>query len=647
MSHSHHHGGAATLLPEGARRFALLGNPNAGKSTLFNSLTGLNAKVANYPGATVTRYLGTAKVAGTQVIVEDLPGTYSLDPISPDEQIVTELLDDTHHERPDALLALVDATSLRRSLGLVAQLQHTGIPILVVLTFCDELARRGGSIDIPGLAKALGQRVMAVTGGNRNQLADLRAAMAEVEQWPVPAVVPATEPQRVTSWINSVLRAAHYSSPQPDERTRKLDAVLLHPVWGTLIFAVTMLVFFQVIFSVAAPIQGWIEDAFAWLGGLAGQRIPIEWLAGLISDGLVGGVGGVLTYIPQIALLFLMISLLESSGYMSRAAFLMDRLMGKAGLEGRAFVAMLSGLACAVPGIMATRSLPSAKDRLVTMLTVPMMTCSARLPVYTLLIAQLVPARPAWGPIGIQGLILFGLYIYGSLGAMASAWVFKRFFGGRGNTLPFYMEMPSYRMPSVRGVGQAVWEAIKVFVSKVARIILLLSVVLWALLNLPTHSTAQMAAGGVDVNNPTAVASYRIDHSAAAAVGKAIQPVFEPLGFDWRVTVGVLASVGAREVFVATLGQIASAQNPEEPGASVAQMTWDDGPHAGQRVFTPGTTIALLLFFVFALQCTSTIAALRRESGSWKWPGFAFGYLFALAWLTALIGRVITNVFVS
>lgn len=637
--------GAAIKSPE--FRIAMVGNPNAGKSTLFNALTGLSVKVANYPGVTVSRHTGTAHVGGRTLVLEDLPGSYSLDPISPDEELIAEVLEPDNPLRPDALLVVLDATSLQRSLGLLAQVQQLRLPTIAVLTFGDELARRGGSLDAARLSQAVGNRVMTVTAGNRAQLYDLRLALAEPDSWLSPVVPAPTEPRSVTGWITSVLRSAGHHPPAVDERTRKIDAVLLHPVLGTIIFLLTMAGLFQVIFTVAAPLQGLIEAFFGWLAELVRANGEVGWLSGLLADGLIAGVGGVLVFLPQIALLFAMIALLEATGYMSRVAFLMDRVMGRAGLEGRAFVAMLSSVACAVPGIMATRTLPSARDRLATMMTAPLMTCSARLPVYILLIGLLVPADVRFGPIGLQGLVMFLLYVLGAVAAMTAAWVFKHLLKGKGPELPFYMDMPSYRMPGWREMVRAVWDASANFVRRVGGIILMLSLVLWALLALPVASPDKMSAAGIDVTDEVAVAAYQIDNSVAAAVGKTIQPVFEPLGFDWRISVGLVGAMGAREVFVATMGQVAAAEDPEDPKASLEQMTWLSGPHQGEQLFTPGVVAALLVYFAFALQCTSTIATLRRESGSWKWPAIAFGYMTGLAWVSAWLVRTVVEIFVG
>lgn len=625
------------------QRFALVGSPNAGKTTLFNSLTGLRAKTGNYPGVTVARYEGAHTTAdGLDVVIEDLPGTYSLDPISPDEQVVAGVLEKgaSGDDAVNGLVVLLDATNLRRSLGLLAQVQQRNHPVVVVLTFTDELMRRGGSLDIDALSRALGVRVIPVIAGDKRGVASLSAAMGDASAWPRAMVAPPTDPSELSDWSTSVLEAAAFRAPGSDKRTSRIDGVLLHPLWGTLIFFATMMAFFQVIFTVAAPLQDGIESAFAWLGGVARATIPIPWVSSLVADALLGGVGGVLVFLPQIALLFLLISLLEGSGYLSRAAFLMDKVMGWAGLEGRAFVALLSSMACAIPGIMATRTLPSAKDRIATMMGAPLMTCSARLPVYVLLIGLLVPSDLRFGPLGVQGAIMFGLYLLGAVSAMLSAWFFKRIIGRSGVGLPFYMEMPSYRLPRLRTIAVSVWDACKSFLKKVTSIIMLTTVILWGLLNFPLRSDADLQRVGIDSSDEVAVQAYVIDNSVAAGIGRAVSPVFEPLGFDWRINVGVLSSLAAREVFVSTLGQVAAAEDPEDPVAALIQMTHTDGPNAGEKVFTPSTVAALLVFFVYALQCMSTLGVMRRETGTWKWPVIAFVYMGGIAWLMAWLAKL-------
>ncbi|MGW5326988.1 ferrous iron transporter B [Streptomyces sp. NPDC004014] len=638
------HCGPAAQTVTGETRLALVGSPNSGKSTLFNALTGLRTKTGNYPGVTVARYEGVARVGGHEVVIEDLPGTYSLDPISPDEQVVADVLNPDNPDlgTPDGILVTIDATTLRRSLGLLAQAMQTGLPICVVVTFRDELARRGGTLDISALRRALGVPVVGVTSGSRDELAQLQS-MLDQAAWERPVVPPPTDPLQRRAWVESLIQSAGYKVPEVDRRTRRIDAVLLHPLWGTLIFFATMLAFFQIIFTVAAPLQDAVQSVFDWLGTLVTEHVSNSLLSGFLGNALIGGVGGVVVFLPQIALLFLMISLLEGSGYLSRAAFLMDRLMARAGLEGRAFVALLSSLACAIPGIMATRSLPSARDRFATMMGAPLMTCSARLPVYVLLTGLLVSPGTRVGPFGAQGVVMFALYIVGALSAMVTAWVFKRFSSRGGPALPFYMEMPSYRLPRLRSVADAIWSACKGFLQKVGRIILLVTVGLWLLLSLPMHSDAQLRSAKVDTADQTAVSAYTVNHSYAADIGHVIEPVFEPLGFDWQINIGVLGSLSAREVFVATLGQVAAAQNPDDPTKALTHMTYTDGPHKGQKLFTPATTAALMVFFLYALQCMSTIGTMRRETGSWRWPAIAFGYMFVLAWTMSFLTHTVVG----
>ena len=646
MSH-HGHGSGLASASKAHRilRFVLVGSPNCGKTTLFNALTGLRAKTGNYPGVTVARYEGRHRVGDADVIIEDLPGTYSLEAISPDEEVVSQVLGDgvSVGSPITGQIVLLDATSLRRSLTLLSHVQQVARPTLVVLTFTDELARRGGSIDIKALSRAIGVRVIPIVAGDRAGVEELSEALSSVESWPAPIVPPPIGQSDIFSWSASVLEAAHYREADTDRRSHGIDRVLLHPLWGTLVFFATMFAFFQIIFTVAAPINDAFENFFVWLGGVAKDMIPIDWLGSLIGDGIFAGVGAVVAFIPQITLLFLMIAIMEGSGYLSRAAFLMDRVMGMAGLEGRAFVALLSSVACAIPGIMATRTLPSAKDRIATMMGAPLMTCSARLPVYTLLIAMVVPGDLFWGPFQAQGTIMFGLYLLGSVSAMIAAWVFKRIAGRGGTMMPFYMEMPAYQIPSARSVAVAVWDACKSFLRKVSGIIMVTTIVLWGLLNFPTHSEDAMTAAGVDVGDEAAVTAYTLDNSYAATIGRAVSPVFDPLGFDWRINIGVLSSLAAREVVVATLGQVASAEDPEDPSEALEQMTYTDGPHAGEPVFTAPTVTALLLFFVYALQCASTLGVLRRETGTWRWPIIAFVYMGVVAWVMAFLGSGIAR----
>lgn len=650
-------GHCAPAAPEGAdpsptagepRRatVALVGAPNAGKSTIFNALTGLRAKTGNYPGVTVGRSRGVCALPdGVPVDVEDLPGTYSLEPISIDERIVADLL----HGRlpgvgePDAVVVVADATTLRGSLRLLAGVLELGPPTILVLTMYDELLARGGRLDTERLARALGIHVVVADGRRRSGAAGLVDLLSQRATWPAPVVPPPTEPEECSSWIGSVLATASYHPAGESTLTARIDRVLLHPVLGVLVFLGVMFGFFQTVFALAAPAQDAIGGAFTALSGTVTSTFGDSAATRLVSDALLGGVGGVLVFVPQIALLFVLVAALEQVGYLSRAAFLMDRVMALAGLEGRAFVALLSSFACAIPGIMATRTIPSARERLATMLSVPLVTCSARLPVYTLLISMLIPADTRFWGMGARGAAMFGLYLLGAVSMMLAARVATLVGGSRHALMPFTMEMPPYRLPSARSVALAVWLPVRGFLRKTGTVIVLATVVLWALLNLPTHSAAQLRADGVDPADSAAVTSYTVEHSVAADVGRAAGPLFEPLGFDWRTNVAVISSLAARETFVATLGQITAAGDPEDPAQALRDTTFDDGPKAGEPVFTSATLAALLVFFVYALQCIATLAVLRRETGRWRWPLTVFGAYFALAWVMALAARTLVE----
>jgi ferrous iron transport protein B len=640
MTASCHDDGGSVAAPEGQSRVALIGSPNAGKTSVFNQLTGLRARTGNYPGVTVSRSVGTGEYRGpdgtAKFTIEDLPGTYSLQPISPDEQVVADLLNGELAEipPPEALAVVVDTTVFERSLSLVAQVLALDKPTLLILTMTDELAARGGNIDADGLSTALGIPVVSVVANRGKGFDPVRALMAASHEWTRTPVPPPTDDAEYKGWAASILQAGHYRLPEPDSRSARIDRVLLHPLWGTLAFLAVMFLFFQVVFTVAAPFQDMITAFFDWLGGWVNDNVHNSVIAGLIGSGIIGGVGTVLAFIPQIVLMFLLIALLENIGYMSRAAFLVDRLMATTGLEGRAFVAMLSSLACAVPGIMATRTLPSSRDRIATAMAAPLMTCSARLPVFILLIGLLVDSGQRWGPVSIQGAAMFGLYLLGGVSAMAAAWVFKATVLG-GDMLPFYMEMPPYRFPPIKSVLLTMWDAAKAFLRKAGTIILTTSVLLWFLLNLPTR-TAEIA--GMDDG---AAAAYVVDHSFAAHIGRFVEPLFDPLGFDWRICVSLIGAMAAREVFVATLGQIFAATDPENPTTAIQSAVDTTGAHQG-LLFSAPTVVALLVFFVYALQCMSTVATIRRETNSWRWPLVAWAYMFTLAWIGAFIARHIT-----
>jgi ferrous iron transport protein B len=591
-------------------RLGLVGSPNSGKTTLFNALTGLRARVANYPGVTVERREGEIRLGSRRAVVVDLPGVYSLDAWSPDERVVERVLAGDLAPRPDALVVVADACSLERSLLVVAQVLRRGLPSCLVLTMIDELRARGGELDLAALGRALGIPVLGVVGHRGLGLDELRGLLAEPEAWSRPPLLPPEPAAERADWAASVLSHVVRRRPGASRLTNAIDRVVLHPVAGTAIFALAMATFFQLIFAWAQPAMDAIDAGVAQAARLARAGLPGGLLADFVADGLVAGVGAVVIF------------LLEDIGYMARAAFVIDRLMGRVGLEGRAFVSLLSAHACAVPGIMATRTIAAPRGRLATILVAPLMTCSARLPVYALLIGAFVPAREVVGPIGLQGLVLLGLYLAGSVSALLVAALLKRTLL-RGEGLPFYMELPPYRVPPLRLLASQVWGSVRAFLRRAGTIILAVAVVLWTLLTFPRVQAPP------DLDRDQA-ARFALEHSFAGRIGHAIEPAIAPLGFDWKIGVGLVASLGAREIMVSTLAQI-YAVSDEATGLRAA-IRADVDPRTGRRVFTPATVASLLVFFVFALQCASTLAVMRRETNSWRWPAFAFAYLLALAW---------------
>ena len=613
--------------PPAPLRLALIGSPNSGKTTVFNALTGLRARVGNYPGVTVERREGTLRLKERTADIIDLPGTYSLDPVSPDEAVVGRVLageiPDT--PAPDAVIVVADACSLERSMLLIGQILNLGLPACLVVTMVDELRARKGQIDLERLSAALGIPVTGVVGHRGIGLDALRRQLARPETWSQPPVMPPSDRIERAAWADSILEHVVEKRPGPHTVTDWVDGIVLHPFWGLALFGVVMVTFFQLIFSWATPVMDLIDTGVSAGSDLSRSLLPAGFLADFVADGLIAGVGSVVIFLPQIILLFSLLYLLEDVGYMARAAFVVDRAMARVGLEGRAFVALLSSYACAVPGIMATRTVPSPRDRLVTILVAPLMTCSARLPVYTLLVAAFVPAREVVGPIGLQGLVMLALYLVAPLAATAVAAVLRKTVL-QGEPMPFVLELPSYRIPGLKLWLSQIWGSASAFLKRAGTIILLASMLLWVLLTFPQSTPP------ADLS-PKEAASYALEHSAAGQAGKAIEPLIAPLGFDWKIGVGLLASLAAREVIVATLAQIYAASDPDASLRTAIRS--DIRPETGQPLFDPPTVAALLTFFVFALLCTSTVATMARETNSWRWPAFAFSYLLILAWTAA------------
>jgi len=609
--------------PEGLQpdwHVALVGNPNCGKTALFNLLTGARQKVANYAGVTVERKAGTARLGdGRTVTVIDLPGAYSLDPATPDEQVMLEVVEGRREGEPapDLIVAVVDATNLRMNLRLVLELRRLGRPMMVALNMADAARAQGLHIDAARLAQELGCAVVETVAVRHNGHAQLLRQMQDLAAGarPPPAAPAPDAPADPSALQREVRRilAAVAPGALPSRRFHgRIDAVVMHPVWGLLLLAALLFLMFQAVFSWAAAPMDAIKDAMAGLGAWTLAHLDDGPLRSLLVDGVIAGVGSVLVFLPQILILFFFILLLEDSGYLPRAAFLLDNLMGRVGLSGRAFIPLLSSFACAVPGIMATRTITHWKDRLATIMVAPLMTCSARLPVYALLIGAFVPDASA-GPFNLRGLTLFGLYVAGVLSAMGVAFAFKRLWM-KNRCRPLMLELPPYRVPGLRNLVIGLWERARIFLQRVGGIIFTLMVLLWFLSSWPTP--------------PADAAGPAIRHSIAGWIGQAMQPLFAPLGFNWQISIALVPGKAAREVAVGALGTVYS-----------LSAAGDDVAQSLEPIIAGGwslaTAYALLAWYVFAPQCLSTLAVTKRETNSWRWPLLMAGYLFVLAYAAA------------
>jgi len=600
---------------------ALVGNPNSGKTALFNLLTGSRQKVANYAGVTVERKEGrlVAEGAGRTVRVLDLPGAYSLCPRSPDERVTADVLAGRARgeKRPDLVVCVVDATNLRRNLRLVLAVMRQGLPVVVALNMSDVAARRGLAIDTAQLQTALGVPVMATVGVRNGGDAELRSLMADRSRWPAPPA-PQPDASHDDTRVADVLNGLGLAALQPDTLTERIDRAVLHPVLGPLLLAALLFFVFQAVFAWARVPMDAIQAATTTVSQAVRSTLPDDgawhWLNSLATDGLIAGVGGVLVFLPQILILFFFILVLEESGFLPRAAFLLDRTMGGVGLSGRSFIPLLSSFACAIPGIMATRTIADPRDRIVTMLIAPLMTCSARLPVYTLLIGAFIPARSLPGGFGLQGLALFVLYLAGIGGAFAVAWVLKRF-TTRGEVRMLMMELPAYHWPTLRYLGIGLVQRARIFLRRVGGVILVLTLALWFLASFPAP--------------PPGATGSPIEYSLAGMLGHALAHVFEPIGFNWQISVALVPGMAAREVVVSSLGTVYALGGGDSVAGALAPVI--------AQGWSPATAYALLAWFVFAPQCLSTLAAARRESGGWRLPSLMAGYLFTLAYAAAFI----------
>lgn len=605
-------------------RIALLGNPNCGKTALFNLMTGARQKVANYAGVTVERKEGLLHTAGgRRVRVLDLPGTYSLNAHSLDETITRDVVTGRHRSEapPELLVCVTDATHLRLNLRLVLEARALGLPMVLVLNMSDMAVRQGIAIDREALSRALGLPVLATVGVRQDGAQELLQWLDAVEPAPPQAMdlaLSADPQQRVLDLhreVQRVMGLAVRETPVERRLDDRVDAVVLHPLWGMLLLAAALFLMFQAVFSWAQLPMDAIKEGVAALAAWVGAHMPEGVLRSLLTDGVLAGAGSVLVFLPQILILFLFILALEDSGYLPRAAFLLDRVMGTVGLSGRSFIPLLSSFACAVPGIMATRSIASWRDRLVTILIAPLMTCSARLPVYALLIGAFIPGRTVGGVFNLQGLVLFALYVGGIASAMAVAAVARLARRGAGPT-PLLMELPAYRWPSVRSLALGLYERAVIFLRRVGGIILAVSILLWFLSSYPAA--------------PAGAAGAAIQYSFAGRIGHVLEVLVAPIGFNWQIAIALVPGMAAREVAVSALGTVYALS---ATGEEVAEQL---GPLIAGS-WSMATALSLLVWYIYAPQCISTIAAVRRETNSWRYPLLMVSYLFTLAYGASFI----------
>jgi len=608
-----------------AARIALVGNPNSGKTALFNALTGSRQKVANYPGVTVERKEGVVVTpAGLTVRLIDLPGTYSLRARSLDEIVTRDIVLGrlAGEDVPRLLVCVADSTNLRLALRLALELKRVGRPMILALNMFDIARHRGFRIDLDRLSTELGIPVVSSVAVRRGGTRDLLAQIDEVISerglpstegtWSEPNAAELRVAQREA---DRILDAAVRMPGRPDSITRRIDSIVLHPVLGLVILMAILFLMFQAVFAWAQVPMDLIKSGFAGLGGWAGIVLPEGWLLSFVREGVISGLGSVLVFLPQILTLFFFILLLEDFGYMARAAFLMDRIMGGAGLHGRAFIPLLSSFACAIPGIMATRVIASRRGRLVTILVAPLMTCSARIPVYTLIIAAFVPARTVLGWFSLQGLVMFGLYAAGIVAALGMSWVFNRLLWRRDPSDPFMLELPDYKRPVLKNLALGLLQRGQIFLHRAGTTIFSMMVVIWFLCSVPPAPA--------DATGPA------INYSFAARIGQTMEPVLRPVGFNWQIDVALVPGMAAREVAVAALGTVYAIESAGDKSDELGRTL--------TAHWSLATALALLAWYVFAPQCAATLGVVRRETDSWKWTALLFGYMLALAYLAAFV----------
>lgn len=625
---------------------ALAGNPNAGKTTLFNALTGLRQKVANYPGVTVEKKEGIWKTPNHNFRVIDLPGLYSLEATSIDEKIAAEVITGKKKElpRPDLIIAVVDATNLERNLYLVTQLLEMQVPLVIALTMTDEAEKNHLKIDIKTLSQLLGISVVATPKGKGldELLEAVLKALHNSPKLPDQLKTVSFENTKIFarySFINDIVqRTVTYPTQDRQKLSEKIDKILTHRFTGPAILGLVLLIVFHSIFSWASVPMELLENVFRTLGEFVRHRMPEGILTDLMVDGIISGVGAVLVFLPQILLLFLFISILEDTGYMARAAFLMDKIMSKFGLHGKAFLPLISSFACAIPGIMATRTIETPRDRLTTILIAPFMSCSARLPVYTVMIAAFFADKKVLGFISLGAVLMLAMYLLGIIVAILVAFILKK-------TLlktpppPFIMELPNYRLPSIRNVLQNMLLRAWLFIKRAGTTILIISIILWALAYFPRYEIENPEVSEIEK------ASEQIKHSYAGQLGHLIEPIIKPLGFDWKIGIALISSFAAREVFVSTLSIIYNVGKEEEENTTLIEAIRSAKKEDGSPVWTPLTALTLMVFYVLAIQCMSTVAVVLRETNSWKWTLLMISYMTALAYFAAFLTYQIGSLF--
>ena len=661
----------------------LVGNPNVGKTTLFNALTGLNHKVGNYPGITVDKKTAKFKISEQDVVLTDLPGLYSIYPNSSDEEVVIDDVLLNPEFQVDKVVVVVEPEHLKRNLLLFSQVQDLGYPVVLAINMMDKCQKLGLDIDIDGLSKELDAVVVPVNAKKGEGLevlkgeisADIRPGKTSIlqkvgmqtefnpelntksyKEWvkeafsnPVPEFEGYKKKEAVKRYvaIRSILKETYkVSSENREDGTAKLDKVLLHPFWGYVIFLGMLGLVFQSIFAWSSIPMDFIDSSFANMANWTKETLPEGMFTNLFADGIIAGIGGVVIFVPQIAILFLFITLLELSGYMSRAVLLMDKIMRKFGLSGKAVVPLLSGTACAIPAVMSARNIEDPKERLITMLIAPFTTCSARLPVYAILITLVIPETQVGGVFNLQGLVLFGLYFLGFGAAVIGAWVLSKFFR-KGESVSFVVEVPRFEWPSLKTVGITIWEKTMSFVVGAGKIILAISIVLWFAASYGPGDKMDSAESYVRQTQPQittdtiafndAVSSRQLEVSYIGYAGKFIEPVISPLGYDWKIGIGLVSSFAAREVFVGTMATIYSVGSAgEDEGTIKAKMAKEKYPD-GKPVYTLAVGLSLLVFYALAMQCMSTLAVVKRETNTWKWPLIQFFVMGGLAYIGALI----------